>query len=388
MKKFLIIGIVSLFILTLFPIKTRAETIDETLILNISSPSVALIDYSSGKTLYAKEANKRMYPASMTKMMSMYLLLECIKNKTNTFEEIVTVSEFAASMGGSQIFLKENEKMSFEDLFTAIAVASANDAVVALAEHTYGSVELFIDKMNKTAKEFNMNDTHFVNTTGFHDENHYTTVNDMGILARKLLLEHKDNLLKYTSIYETYLRKDTDNPFWLVTTNKLLNTYEGMDGLKTGYTSESGYNLTATAKRDNLRFIAIVMGGSSSKSRNADITTLLNYGFNKYKSVTLYKNGETLKEVTFSNAKYSSSQIITNEDINIVIEKNQNLDNVNINIEIFKNVAPISKEDIIGKLKIKGQDGTLIADYNLYVKEDVPKLSFWDHFLHFFKKII
>jgi D-alanyl-D-alanine carboxypeptidase (penicillin-binding protein 5/6) len=210
----------------------------------------------------------------------------------------------------------------------------------------------------------------------------------MGILARKLLLEHKDNLLKYTSIYETYLREDTDNPFWLVTTNKLLNTYEGMDGLKTGYTSESGYNLTATAKRDNLRFIAIVMGGSSSKSRNADITTLLNYGFNKYKSVTLYKNGETLKEVTFSNAKDNSSQIITNEDINVVIEKNQNLDNVNINIEIFKSDAPISKEEIIGKLKIKGQDGTLIAEYNLYVKEDVPKLSFWDHFLHFFKKII
>ena len=208
MKKIIVLFLA--FIMFFTSKSSKVEAIDEFTSLSINSPSAILIEYSSGKILYSKGADKKMYPASMTKMMSMYLLLDCIKNKSNTFDEIVTVSTFASSMGGSQIFLKENEKMSFEDLFTAVAVASANDAVVALAEHTYGDLYTFINKMNEKAKEFNMSNTNFVNTTGFHDPNHYTTSYDMAILARKLLIDHKDNLLKYTSIYETYLREDTD----------------------------------------------------------------------------------------------------------------------------------------------------------------------------------
>lgn len=387
MKKTLIFSFIFILIYTLYPINVLADDQKEELAFNINSPSAVLMEYTSGQIIYAKQEERRMYPASMTKMMSMYLLLECIERKTHSFDDIVTVSSFASSMGGSQIFLKENERMSFEDLFTAVSVASANDAVVALAEHTYGSVEIFIDKMNEKAKLFGMNNTNFVNTTGFHDENHYTTAYDMSLLSRKLLTDYKDVLLKYTSIYETYLREDTKNPFWLVTTNKLLNTYEGMDGLKTGYTSESGYNLSATASRNNMRFIAIVMGGATSKSRNADITTLLNYGFNSYKSVTLYKQNDVIREVIFSNSKEKITFLISKEDINVILKRNENIDKLTINIDIFDNTAPKSKDTIIGKLLIQS-NGTTLAEYNLYPKDDITKLTFWDILYNYLKILI
>ena len=202
--------------------------------LNINSPSVILMEYSTGKILYSKDINKKMYPASMTKMMAIYLFLEEIEKGNHTFEETVTVSTLASNMGGSQIFLKEHEQMSFKDLFTAVTVASAHDAVVALAEQTYGSLGSFIEEMNQRAKEFGMNNTNFVNVTGFHDTNHYTTTYDMAILARRLLKDYKDTLLPFTSIYDTYLRENTSSPFWLVNTNRMLKFYQGMDGLKTG----------------------------------------------------------------------------------------------------------------------------------------------------------
>jgi len=383
-KKTFILAFALMFIFALFPSKASATNSNE-IVLNVNSPSGILMEYSTGQILYSKNEKQRMYPASMTKMMSMYLLLECIENKTHSFDDIVTVSTFASSMGGSQIFLKENEKMTFEDLFTAVAVASANDAVVALAEYTYGSVETFIDKMNDKSKEFKMMDTNFVNTTGFHDENHYTTPYDMALLARKLLLDYKDSLLKYTSIYETYLRQDTNNPFWLVTTNKLLNSYDGMDGLKTGYTSQSGYNLTATALRDNLRLISVIMGGETSKSRNADITTLLNYGFNNYKSLTLYNKDTPIKEISFVNAKDKSSQIVSKEDVNIVVRKTEKTNNLKITIDIFDNSAPKNCDEIIGKISIRDQADKIIAQYDLYPKNDIKQLSFFDIFINYLK---
>jgi D-alanyl-D-alanine carboxypeptidase (penicillin-binding protein 5/6) len=288
-------------------------------------------------------------------------------------------------MGGSQIFLKENEKMTFEDLFTAIAVASANDAVVALAEHTYGSTDSFVNKMNEKAKEFKMYNTNFINTTGFHDENHYTTAQDMAILARRLIHDYNNTILKYTSIYETYLREDSENPFWLVNTNKLLNCYDGMDGLKTGYTSESGYNLTATASRNNLRFISVIMGGNTSKSRNNDITTLLDYGFNNYKLETLYTKGETIKELRFINAREETTPVIAKEDINVLLKKTEKIDGVVINIDIFDNSAPKSNDQIIGKITIRSKNGDLLSENNLYVKENVIKLTFIDIFINFLK---
>ena len=195
--------------------------------LNIAAPSALLMEFSTGNILYQKNSEARMYPASMTKMMAIYLFLEAINNGTHSFDDVVTVSTLASSMGGSQIFLKENEKMSFEDLFKAVTIASANDAVVALAEYTYGNIDSFINEMNNRSKQFGMNNTNFVNVTGFHDPNHYTTSFDMAILAQKLLKDYKEILLKYTSIYDTYLRENTSSPFWLVNTNRMLKFYNG-----------------------------------------------------------------------------------------------------------------------------------------------------------------
>lgn len=386
MKKSFLILLTFILIYTLYPSKiVNAEDANQSISLN--SPSAILLEYSTQKIMYAKNEHEKMYPASMTKMMSMYLFLECIENKTHSFDDIVTVSSYAASMGGSQIYLKENEKMSFEDLFTAVAVASANDAVVALAEYTYGDINSFIKQMNNKAKDFGMNNTNFVNTTGFHDPNHYTTAYDMALLSSKILKDYKDPLLQYTSIYETYLREDTSNPFWLVTTNKLLNNYDGMDGLKTGFTNESGYNLSATATRNDMRLIAIVMGGESSKSRNSDITSLLNYGFNNYKKETIYKKGEMINEISFINAKEKKTPIVANEEINIIIKKQENIDNVKINIEIFDSYAPKNQNTIIGKLTISNNE-IILAEYNLYPKENINSLSFFDIFMRFIKTII
>ena len=356
--------------------------------LSIVSPSAILIEYSTGKIIYAKNAEKKMYPASMTKMMAMYLFLESISSGNNSFDEIVQVSTFASSMGGSQIFLKENEKMSFDDLFKAVTIASANDAVVALAEHTYGSVSAFVEQMNQKTKEFNMNGTNFTNVTGFHDNNHYTTASDMAFLAQKLLKDYGDIVLKYSSIYDTYLRENTSSPFWLVNTNRMLKFYQGMDGLKTGYTSNSGFNLTATAKRGNLRFISVVMGAESSKQRNQDTSMILDYGFNNYKIIELYKIGDTITTHTFEDSKYKNTQIVSKEPITYLLRKNENPKSLNIQIQISNDKAPIRKNDIIGKLIINNSYTNDEVSFDLYPKEDIEKISFVELFIKYWKALI
>ena len=392
MKKFLIIILSLVFIFNInndnivYATNETKET--NSIELPINSPSAVLMEYSTGNILYQKNSNEKMYPASMTKMMAIYLFLESIESNSHSFSDMVTVSTLASSMGGSQVFLKENETMSFEDLFKAVTIASANDATVALAEYTYGSLETFIKEMNERAKDFGMNDTNFVNVTGFHDPNHYTTAIDMAIIAKKLLQDYQETLLTYTSIYDTYIRQDTSSPFWLVNTNRMLKFYQGMDGLKTGYTSDSGFNLTATATRNNLRLISVVMGGETSKLRNQDTTTLLDYGFNNYKSLTIYKNGEELTKTDFNNAKTTQDALISKEDINVVVKKNVNLDELIVTIVINDLDSPKTTNDIVGTLTIKDNNENILATYYLYPKNNIEKLSFWDLFMIYLKQIM
>ena len=390
MRKLLFLMLLSLLIITPFNknfVYAADTTIDQPS-LSISSPSALLMDFSTGEVIYEKNSRKKMYPASMTKMMAIYLFLECIDKKTHSFDDIVQVSTLASSMGGSQIFLKEHEKMSFEDLFKAVTIASANDAVVALAEHTYGSLDSFIREMNNRSKTFNMLNTNFVNVTGFHDENHYTTTSDMALLARKLLKDYGNIILKYTSIYETYLRENTSSPFWLVNTNRMIKYYQGMDGLKTGYTSDSGFNLTATASRNNLRFISVVMGAETSKSRNADTATLLDYGFANYKIVTLYKKGEIITEHSFTNASSKNTPIIAKEDITYVIKKNDNKNNFNVTVNIETKEAPITTEEKIGQVIITRPNSKAKIVYDIYSKENVEKLKFKDIYKNYWKALL
>ena len=382
--------IISVFSLTTSKIIVAESEKTESSISQIttSSPVALLMEFSTGQIIYAKNINERKYPASMTKMMGLFLILEKIKDETIKYGDIVIVSENASSMGGSQVFLEPGEQITVNDLFKAICIASANDAIVALGEHAYGSETNFIKEMNNMAKRLGMNDTNFINATGFHDPNHYTTANDMATLALALLTNHKEDVLKYTSMYESYIRENTEKPFWLVNTNKLVKFYDGMDGLKTGYTSDSGFNLTATAQRNGLRFITVVMNAETSSSRNVDTTTLMNYGFNNYKTLTLYKKGEVITNHTFANAKTKNSPIISNEDITYIAKKNDQPSSMNVTIEITSEEAPINTNDKIGRIIITNPNTGWQTIFDIYSKTKIEKLKFTDIFMNYLKSLL
>ena len=261
-----------------FSVKAEESKVDYTLAQN--AESAILIEASTGKILFEKNSHEKLSPASMTKMMSMLLVMEAIENDVIKWDDIITVSQRASSMGGSQILLEVGEKMSVEDLFKSICINSANDAITALGEHIAGSTPAFVSLMNKTAKQLGMNNTNFVNPTGFDDENHYTTPYDMALVASELVKFNED-LFRFTRLKEDYVRKDSSNPFWLVNTNKMLGHFDGLDGLKTGFTSKANYNLTATAKRNGVRLISVVMNVDTIAHRSQDTATLLNYGLIK-----------------------------------------------------------------------------------------------------------
>ena len=265
-----------IFLILFIPIRVYGEELN----LAENAKSAILIEASTGEILYQKNANERLAPASMTKIMSLILIMENIENGNLKWNDIVVVSKNASSMGGSQIFLETNEMMTVEDLVKGICIASGNDATVSLAEKIAGTEKAFVKLMNDKAKSLGLRNTNFMNSTGLDAEGHYSSAYDMAFMARELIKHEK--VFSFTTIYEDYLRQDTDNKFWLVNTNKLIKTYDGADGLKTGYTKEAGYCLTATAKRDRMRLIGTIMGASESKTRNSNMMKLLDYGFNSY----------------------------------------------------------------------------------------------------------
>ena len=227
----------------------------------------------------------RLPMASMTKMMTLLIIMENIENGNIKWSDSVITSEHAASMGGSQIFLEVGEEMTVEELVKGICIASGNDAAVAMAEKIGGTEEEFVKLMNKKAKELQLKNTNFTNACGLDSDNHYSSAHDMAIIGKELV--KYDKILEYTGTYEDYLRKNTDKSFWLVNTNKLVRYYKGVDGLKTGYTEKAGFCITTTAKKDNMRLITVVMGEPSTKIRNAETTSMLDYGFNTYKIDTV-----------------------------------------------------------------------------------------------------
>ena len=264
------------FILLMMPLIVQAEDLN----LAENAKSAILIEASTGEVLYQKDANRRLAPASMTKIMSLILIMENIEKGNLKWNDVIVVSKNAASMGGSQIFLEANEMMSVEDLVKGICVASGNDATVALAEKIAGTEASFVKLMNDKAKSLGLKNTHFVNSTGLDAEGHYSSAFDMAIMARELVKHQK--ILEFSSIYEDYLRKNTSNSFWLVNTNKLVKFYSYIDGLKTGYTGNAGYCLTATGKKRDMRLISVVMGEENTEKRTADTLAMLDYGFNVY----------------------------------------------------------------------------------------------------------
>lgn len=338
-----------------------------------NATSAILIEATTGKILFEKNSHEKLAPASMTKIMSMLVIVESIEKGVINWDDVVTVSENASSMGGSQILLETGEKMKVSDLFKGIAVASGNDAVVALAETIAGTVDEFVNMMNNKAKELGLKDTNFKNPHGLDEANHYSSAYDMSIMAKELIKHEK--VLEFTSIYEDYLRKGTDREFWLVNTNKLVRFYNGADGLKTGYTGTAGYCLTATAKKNNVRLIAVAMNEPTSSTRNAEISSMLDYGFAKIKTVEVANTKTIIKKIEIDKSKNKYVEIVPTDNITIVKQKTEQVGEITYDFKLNKIKAPIKKGEVIGKLIIN-EDGKKISEAELTVKENVEKANF------------
>ena len=350
-----------------------------------NAKSSILIEASTSKILYEKNSNEKFAPASMTKMMSLLLIMENIDNGNLKMDEVIKVSKNASSMGGSQIFLKENEEMTVEDLLKGITIGSANDATVALAERIAGTEDAFVKLMNDKVKELNLKNTNFKNCTGLDEINHYSSAYDMSIIAKELV-KHK-TILEFSSIYETYLRKGTENEFWLVNTNKLVRFYNGVDGLKTGYTDEAGYCLTATINKDNMRVIAVVMGEPTSNVRNDEVSNLIDYGYNLYQREIYLTKEEVLDTVPIEKGNDKTVNIVTIEDASIINKKGHKIGEITYELDIKNIKAPIKKGEVVGSVIIK-EDGKEIIKTNVTVNETVEKASFITLFLRNLNEIL
>ncbi|AGX05373.1 D-alanyl-D-alanine carboxypeptidase [Bacillus infantis NRRL B-14911] len=337
--------------------------------------SAILIERDTGAVLYEQNSNEQLPPASMTKIMTMLLIMEAIDKGKLSMDEKIRASEYAASMGGSQIFLEPGEEMTTEQMLKGIAIGSGNDASVAMAERLAGSEEEFVKLMNKKAKDLGLKDTIFKNATGLPVTEHYSTAHDMALMAKELL--KYEGITKFTGTYEAYLREDTDKKFWLVNTNRLVRFYPGVDGLKTGFTNEAKYCLTATAEKNGMRVIAVVFGAPTSKERNAQVTKMLDYAFSQYETHPMYKRNEALGSAKVSKGEIKQVEALTSEPISLLTKKGEDTKAVKKTVVLKKDLkAPIAKGDQIGTLKVE-KDGKTIVESPLVAKSEVKEAGWW-----------
>ena len=343
--------------------------------LDVQAKSALLMDVATGTILYEKNAHEPLPPASVTKVMTMLLIMEAIDSGAVSYSDTVTTSETAAAKGGSQVFLKVGETMSVSEMLKSIAVSSANDCACAMAEHIAGSEAAFVERMNERAKELGLNDTHFVNCTGLDDgpdaANHRTSAHDIAVMSRELLARHPD-ITKYTTIWMDTRR---GGAFGLSNTNKLIRFYPGATGLKTGFTSTAGYCLSATAKREDLELIAVVMGCESSQKRSADCKTLLDYGYANYSVVRPgLKEGRT---VAVHLGKEATVPVELVDRREILVDKAKRT-SLSAKVELVQMVpAPVKKGQNLGTIKVYADEKMLIQ-LPLVAGAAVEKLSFWD----------
>jgi len=315
----------------------------------------------------------------MTKVMSMLLIMEAVDSGKINMTDKVTITENAASMGGSQVFLEAGEEYTVEELIKGIAIASGNDAVVAMSEKVAGSTEAFVKMMNNKAKELGLTNTNFVNPHGLDEDNHYTTAHDMAIMAKELLNHPK--ILEFTSIYEYYMPKPDGSTTWLVNTNRLVRFYDGVDGLKTGFTTIAGYCLTATAKKNDLRLISVVMGVETSDKRSSDTVNLLDYGFNTYKLKVILTKEQNLGKVRIENGKQDYGTIVLKEDATELLKVTEEESEYTFNIKVNKKIkAPVKKGDTIGTIEIIDIEGNIVLEKDVTIKENIKKANLWDLF--------
>ncbi|SDC42841.1 D-alanyl-D-alanine carboxypeptidase family protein [Shouchella lonarensis] len=342
------------------------------------SAAAIVIERDTGKILFEKESHKQLPPASMTKIMTMLLIMEQIDEGSLKYEDQVRVSEKAASMGGSQVFLEPGEEMTVDDMLKAIAVASGNDASVAMAEHIGGTEEEFVKMMNEKAKQLGLKDTKFQNTNGLPVADHYTSAHDLAVMSKELL--KYENITAYTGIYEDYLRKGTDKEFWLVNTNKLVRFYPGVDGLKTGFTKEAKYGLTATAEKGGMRVIAVVMGAPTSKERNSQVTSMLDYAFNQYMTKPLQEQGDVMGEVPVVKGVEETVRAVTPDKVSVLLKKGTDTADTEVKVEMAEALqAPVKKGDVVGHLLVQ-KNGQTLSKTQLVAETDVADASWWTLF--------
>lgn len=366
----------ALLFTALMPVANAEEKQSGAIDLTPGARSAILMDVDTGTIIFEKNKDERLPPASITKIMTMLLVMEALDEGSLQMTDKVRTSEYAASMGGSQIFLEAGEEMTVEDMLKGIAMASANDASVAIAEKISGSEEAFVQKMNERAKQLGMKNTHFVNPNGLPAAEHYTTAHDIAIMSRELM-KHEE-ITKFTGMYQDYLRKDTAKPFWLVNTNKLVRFYEGVDGLKTGYTSEAKFCLSATAKKDNFRVIAVVLGEPNTKTRNAEVTKLFDYAFSQYTNYPIIKAGDSLGELKVNKGKHKLIPLTAKHQYGVLLKKGEVSEGIRHEVRLNTELkAPIKSGQEIGKIVVYKADQQ-IKEFPLYSPMDIGKANWWD----------
>lgn len=353
--------------------------------LQLSAPSAVLMDLATGTVLYETNSHERLAPASVTKVMTLLLIMEAVDSGKISWQDMVTASEAAAAKGGSQVYLKVGETMSVEEMVKSITVSSANDCACAMAEFIAGSEAGFVEKMNARAQELGMEDTHFVNCTGLDDEpsaaEHLTSAYDIALMSRELLLHHPD-IKRFTTIWMDTVR---NGALGLANTNKLVRFYEGTTGLKTGYTSSAGHCLSASAQREGLELVAVVLHCSSSPDRFQSAKALLDYGFANYALVPV-QEGEALAPVPVVLGEAGTVQPVASGEEQLLIDKSLR-QSVTRTVELQPNVeAPVTQGQRLGTLTIQA-NGQVLAEVPLVAQEAVARLTWKDLFANILRRI-
>ena len=356
-----------LLLLTLWPASAQAVELD------LEAPSALLMEKTTGQILYAKNEHQKLEPASVTKVMTLLLTMEAIDRGAIAYDDVVTVSAYAASMGGSNVYLAEGEKITVEDLLKAVCVASGNDASVALAEHVSGVTELFVAEMNNRARELGMTDTHFVNCHGLPAEGHVSSAADIAVMSRELILNHPE-LRRFTTIWMDSLR---DGAFELANTNKLIRFYDGATGLKTGSTSSAGYCISATAERDGMELIAVVLKGGTSQQRFEDAKTMLNYGFSTYALHTV-DAAEPFAPVPVKLGMEKEVALMLPEEGRQVLVKKAQAAGLTQEVTLPQEVeAPVAQGQQLGVLTVRDGEA-VVLEVPVLAAQSVEKLTWWE----------
>lgn len=352
--------------------------------IDIKSESGVIMEASTGKILFDKNMDEQKSPASMTKIMTMLLTVEAIESGKISLEDEVNISANASKMGGSQVYLEENSTATVEMLLKSIAIGSANDASVAVAEKIGGTESNFVNMMNKRAKELGAVNTTFKNPHGLDEEGHLTTAHDLALIARELI-KHEE-ILKLTSTYETTITHKNGKSLWLVNTNKLIKFYNGLDGLKTGFTDNAGYCLTGTMLRNDMRLITVTMKAPTKEDRNTDTINLMEYAYSMFYKSTLIKKDKKIGDMFIDNAKKRKVSYYLKEDASVILDKDVRNIKYNYSVKLNSVKAPLKKNDVVGTLTLhlNNQD----INYNLIVKENIKKSNYFVRLSNYLKDII